>query len=97
MIRDQEKVTEKGKFGPHTLPISGRSPCRDTGCLLALAGRYKPLTRLPFWGLPSVITRHQKLQSRAPHLLPAGHDIHSHRHTEDLVKQKTWILRKQRV
>ena len=42
MVRDQEKVTEKGKFGPHTLLISGRSPGKDVGCLLALAGQLKP-------------------------------------------------------
>ena len=51
-------MAEKGKFGPHALPVSGRSISRDLGCLLALAGRYKPPTRLPSLGLPSVITRH---------------------------------------
>ena len=56
--RDQERITEKGKLGPHALPIPGHSPLREVGCLLALAGWYKPRTRLPFWGLPSVITRH---------------------------------------
>ena len=43
--REQEKVTEKGKFGPHAFPISDRSPSRDLGCLLALAGQYKPMSR----------------------------------------------------
>ena len=38
--RDQEKLTKKGKFGPHTSPISGPSPHRDGGCLLALGCRY---------------------------------------------------------
>ena len=53
-------MTEKGKFCPHASPISGCSSRRDVGCLLALAGqyKYKPLMRFPFWGLPSVITRH---------------------------------------
>ena len=51
-------MTEKGKFVLHALPISGCSPRRDVGCLLALAGRYKPPTRFPFLGLPSVITKH---------------------------------------
>ena len=55
--RDQEKVTKEGKFGPNVLPISGRSPHRDIGCLLTLEGLYKPPTRLPFWGLFSVIVR----------------------------------------
>ena len=35
-------------------------PSRDLGCLLALAGRYKHPTRLPFLGLPSVIMRYRK-------------------------------------
>ena len=37
-----------------------RSPHRDLGCLLALAGQYRPPTRLPFLGLPSGITRHHE-------------------------------------
>ena len=52
--RDQEKLTKKGMFDPHALTISGHSPCRDVGCLLALAGQYKLPTRLSL-GLPSVI------------------------------------------
>ena len=59
--RDQGKLTKKWKFNPHASPISGCSPRRrDLRCLLALAGEYKPLTRYPFGGLPSVITRHHK-------------------------------------
>ena len=38
--RDQEKLTEKGKFGLHASPISGPSPRRDVGHLLALGGHY---------------------------------------------------------
>ena len=53
-------MSKKAKFSPLALPISGCSPHRDVGCLLALAGLYKPPTRLPFWGLPSVIKRHCK-------------------------------------
>ena len=58
--RAQEKVTKKRKFSPHALPTSGCSPSRDLGYLLTLAGQYKPLTRLPFLGLPSVIMRHHE-------------------------------------
>ena len=38
------------------------SPCKDVGCLLALAGqyKYKLLIRFPFGGLPSVITRNRE-------------------------------------
>ena len=71
-------------------------PRRDTGCLLALAGQYKTLTRHPFWGLPSVVARTVKPQSRAQLSLRAGHIIHSHKHTRELVKQKMRVLRKQR-
>ena len=53
-------MTEKGKFGAHTLPISGCSLLRGVGCLLALAGGINPSTRLPSLGLPSVILRHRE-------------------------------------
>ena len=59
MVRDQEKVTEKGKFSPHALRISGHSPRRDIGYILELAGYYKPLKRLTL-GLPSVIMNHHE-------------------------------------
>ena len=54
------KADWERKFGQHALPISACSPHRDLGYFLALAGQYKPLTRLPFWGIPSVITRHHE-------------------------------------
>ena len=52
------------------------------GCLLALAGRYKPTTG--FCHKPYEIT--VELQSKAHHLLHIGHVIHSHKHTIELVK-----------
>ena len=57
-------------------------PEGDIGCLLALAGQYKPPTG--FCHKPYEIT--VELQSRAPYLLHAGHVIHSHKHTVELVK-----------
>ena len=54
----------------------------DIGCLLTLAGQYKPLT--DFCHKPYEIT--VEPQSKAPHLLRAGHVIHSHKHTVELVK-----------
>ena len=57
-------------------------PEGDTGYLLALAGRYNSLTG--FCHKPYEIT--VELQSRAPYLLHAGHVIHSHKHTVELVK-----------
>ena len=53
-----ESLAEKGEFSPRASSVSGCSPRREVGCLLALAGWYKLPTRLPFLGLPSVITRH---------------------------------------
>ena len=67
-------------------------PSQGRWCLWALADRCKPPTKFPFWGLPSVMQR----QSRAHHLLCAGHVIHSHKHIVELVKQKTCIPSKQR-
>ena len=55
----------------------------DIGCLLALAGRYKPPTS--FCHKPYEITLEP--QSRAPHLLSAGRVIHSHKHTVELVSE----------
>ena len=55
----------------------------DIGCLLALAGRYKPLTG--FCHKPYEVTAEP--QNRAPpHLLCSKHVIHSHKHTVELVK-----------
>ena len=81
------KVTEKGGFSPHASPVSGCPPRRDVRCLLALAGGYKPPTRLRFSGLSSVIMRHQRPQGRAHHLLRAARAIRSQKHPEKPVKQ----------
>ena len=31
MVKETKKMTEKGEFGPHTLPISGWSPKETLG------------------------------------------------------------------
>ena len=62
-------MTKKGKLSPHTSPISGHSPRRDIRCLLALAGWYNPLARLPFGGLPSVIMRHCETAEQGSRLI----------------------------
>ena len=80
------------KVCSNALPISGCSPCRDVGCLLALAGQYKPPTRLPFLGLPSVITWHCEIAEQGSSL--ALHRA-CHSFTQKM-KQKMCILRKQR-
>ena len=76
-----KSLTEKGEFSPHALPISARAK-GDIGCLLALAGRYKPPTGFCHKLYETTV----ELQSRAPHLLRAGHVVHSHKHTVELVK-----------
>ena len=95
VTENQEKVTEKGKFGPHASPISGRFSCRDIGYLLALASWYKPLTKLPILRQPSVITRHLETaeQGSASYVCFVFTSVHlrlsiSHtqRHTIELVK-----------
>ena len=57
-------------------------PEGDIGCLLALAGRYKPPTGFCHKLYETTV----ELQSRAPHLLRAEHAIYSHKHTVELVK-----------
>ena len=54
----------------------------DAGCLLALAGRYKPPTS--FCHKPYEVI--MELESRAPQLLHTCHVIHSYKHTIELVK-----------
>ena len=76
-----KSLTEKGEF-VHTLCPFLVVPEGDIGCLLALAGRYNALTG--FCHKPYEIT--VEPQSRAPYLLHAGHVIHSHKHTVELVK-----------
>ena len=71
-------------------------PEGDIECLLALAGRYKPLTG--FCHKPYEITTEP--QSRAPHLLCTGYFIHSLKHTIELVKysrKRVRSLREQRT
>ena len=74
---DQERRVRSTRFAHFWLVPEG-----DVGCLLALAGRYKPLTG--FCHKPYETT--VEPQSRAPHLLCTGRFIHSHKHIVELVK-----------
>ena len=74
---DQERRDQSTYFAHFWLVPEG-----DIGCLLALVGQYKPLTG--FCHKPYEIA--MEPQSRAPYLLHAGHVIHSHKHTLQLVK-----------
>ena len=67
---------------PGRLQFMGSQTVRHIGCLLAMAGQYKPPTGFCH-KLYEVTT---EPQSRAPHLLDAGCFIHSRKHTVELVK-----------
>ena len=94
-----ESLTEKGELSPHVLPISGCSLHRDAWCLMALAGQYKPLRGLPFWGLPSVIMRHLETadQGSSFALLKVCHSFTQAYHRVSKVQQKTCSLREERT
>ena len=94
-----ESLTEKGELSPHVLPISGCSLHRDAWCLMALAGQYKPLRGLPFWGLPSVIMRHLETadQGSSFALLKVCHSFTQAYHRVSKVQQKTCFLGEERT
>ena len=67
-------MTKKGKFGPHTSPISGYSPHRDVGCLWVSPVQYKSLTGSPFGAALShyeVPRKHKLGSTLASHLFCA--------------------------
>ena len=74
---DQERRVQSTRFG-HFWSV----PKGDIGCLLALAGWYKP----PIGFCHKLYEITVEPQSKAPHLLSAGHVIHSQEHTIELVK-----------
>ena len=82
MVKETEKFDRERRVRSTFFAHFWSVPEGDIRCLLALAGRYKPLTG--FCHKPYEIT--VEPQSRAPHLLCAGHFIHSHKHTVELVK-----------
>ena len=80
MVKETEKFDrERGVRSTHFARFWS-VPKGDIGCLLALAGWYKPPTG--FCHKPYEVT--VEPQSRA--LLGAGRFIHSHKHTVELVK-----------
>ena len=82
MVKETEKFDRERRVRSTCFAHFWSVPQGDIGCLLALAGQYKPLTG--FCHKPYEVT--MELQSRAPHLLHAGCVIHSHKHTVELVK-----------
>ena len=82
MVKETKKFDRERRVWSTRFAHFWSVPKGDIGCLLALAGRYKPLRG--FCHKPHEVTT--ELQSRAPHLLRAELFIHSHKHTVELVK-----------
>ena len=82
MVKETEKVDRERRVWSTCFAHFWSVPEGDTGCLLALAGKYKPPEG--FCHNPYEIT--MEPQSRAPHLLCTGYAIHSHKQTVELVK-----------
>ena len=82
MVKETEKFDRERIVRPTLFAHFWSVPKGDIGCLLALAGRYN--TPTGFCHKPYEIT--MEPQSRAPYLLHAGHVIHSHKHTVEVVK-----------
>ena len=82
MVRETEKFDQERRVWSTRFAHFWSVPKGVIGCLLALAGLYKPPTG--FCHKPYEIT--VEPQSRAPYLLHTGHVIHSHKHTVELIK-----------
>ena len=82
MVKETEKFDRERRVQSTRFAHFWSIPEGDVGCLLALAGRYKPPTG--FCHKPYEVATEP--QSRAPHLLHAGCFIHSQKHNVELVK-----------
>ena len=89
MVKETEKFDRERRVRSTLFAHFWSVPKGDIGCLLGLAGRYKLPTG--FCHKPYEIT--VEPQSRAPHLLRAGHFIHSHKHTVELVEYSRKCVR----
>ena len=82
MVKETEKLDQERRVRSTCFAHFWSVPEGDIGCLLALADRCNAPTG--FCHKPYEIT--VEPQSRAPYLLHAEPAIHSHKHTEELVK-----------
>ena len=82
MVKETKKFDQERRVWFTCFVLFWLVPKGIIGCLVALAGRYKPTTG--FCHKLYEIT--VEPQSKAPHLLSAGHVIHSQEHTIELVK-----------
>ena len=82
MVKERERFDRERRVRSTCFAHFWSVPKGDTGCLLALAGQYKPPTGFCHKSYEITV----EPQSRAPYLLHAEHVIHSHKHTVELVK-----------
>ena len=82
MVKETEKFDRERRVQSTCFSHFWLVPKGDIGCLLALADQYKPLTGF----CHKAYEVDAEPQSRASQLLHAGHFIHSHKHTVELVK-----------
>ena len=82
MVKETEKFYRERRVQSTHFAHFWLVPEEDVGCLLALAGWYKPPTGFCHKLFEVIV----EPQSRAPHLLRTGCVIHSHKHTVELVK-----------
>ena len=81
MVKETEKFDQERRVRATRFAHFWSVPKGDIGCLLALAGQYKPLTGF----CHKLYEVAMEPQRRAPYLLCAGRVIHSHKHTVELV------------
>ena len=89
MVKETEKFDRERRVRSTRFVHFWSVPEGDSGCLLALAGRYNAPTG--FCHKPYEIT--VEPQSRAPYLLHAGPVIDSHKRTVELVKHSRKCVR----
>ena len=82
MVKETRKFDREKRVWSTCFAHFWSVPKGDIGCLLALAGWYKPAT--DFCHKPYEIT--MQPQSKAPRLLCTGRVIHSPKRTVELVK-----------
>ena len=82
MVKETEKFDRERRVWSTRLAHFWSVPKGDMWCLSTLTGQYK----LPTGFCHKLYEITVEPQSRDPHLLLAGHVIHSHKHTVALVK-----------
>ena len=88
-------MTEKGKFSPHALPISGLSPPRGVGCLGIGRSAQTP-DKASLLGAAFSLMRHHKTAEQGSSLASRRvcHSFTQIHHRVSKVRQKMSILRR---